>query len=85
MANLSVVIKSSDVRQDLLQAYHPDNWSAFENAVEQHLRQVLAAMGITSVQVDIALSNHPGPLLLRFTVDSTLAITADQLKAVLKR
>jgi hypothetical protein len=85
MPELGVVIRSSEVKVSLLEAFQPDHWNAFENHIDQYLRQQLAGIGINRVQVDVAQSAHPGPLLLKFTVDSRNTLTAQQLKDVLKR
>jgi hypothetical protein len=85
MAELGVVLKSSEVKQSILQQYHPDNWDAFEQAVENTLKQQFAGAHVQSVRTDIAASAHPGPLLLKFTVISQTQITAQQLKDALRR
>jgi hypothetical protein len=85
MATLSVVLKSTEVKESLLQAYRPDNWSAFETAVENYLKQQMAGVHISSVTADIAQSAHPGPLLLKFTVNSQLNVDTATLKQELRR
>lgn len=86
MGNLSgVTLRSSDVKQSLLQEYRPDNWDQFEGAVLAYLKQELAGMGIETLTMDIANSAHPGPLLLKFNIDAQGPLTADQLKQVLRR
>jgi hypothetical protein len=86
MGNLTgVTLRSSDVKQSLLQEYKPDNWDQFEDAVLAYLRQELAGIGIETLTMDIANSAHPGPLSLKFNVDAQNTITADMLKQVLRR
>ena len=78
-------LKSSEVRQDLLQEYRPDNWHAFEVAVDSYLTRQLAGMHIEGVRADITNSASPGPLILKFEVTSQVQVTAAEVKAVLRR
>lgn len=85
MPKLSVALRSSEIRMDLLQQYRPDNWTTFVNAILNFLKRELAAIKITALKVNILPTGYPGPLILSFDVESQLQLTAEQLKQTLRR
>ena len=80
-----VSLKSTEIKQTLLQEYKPDNWEAFESAVLTYLRQELKFADIETLTMDIANSAHPGPLVIKFNINSEQPITAAILKQALRR
>lgn len=84
MALIGVTLRSTDISPTIMEHFNPSNWTPFEHFVLTHLQQRLPGMGITSVKLDILQTPHPGPTAMKFTVESNIAITAQQLKDILR-